>query len=524
MKFDMKNIHTIFESAKSKNCVPSEHADKEGAKIDATLGSSDLNELFDNICPICGDVFASMKSAAADPKNLKITMTKTQDLGESAHIYIEAVEFATFCEAAELEINEAADAIKATCEEMVPGSQDSELHVVFPSECLNKGNLGSNRFGLDVNNDWAMQLMRGCRRYGISVNSGVEDGEPVTESSYKKAMNEAFFGKKKKKEPDPPEISYSDFMMLKAICAKEIKKYRDVKKLAEFMPYSDLYDGHDEFIELNINSTIYAHGDHYDKLEELTKNCESFASDVNNALKKEFNGNITISYDGGGDTLYFSLSLGTGYVKESAEVPDVVKKAFEHKLKNSNNSTMSLNDLDSWDSPVDDKDKTVDQMSDDELRRKNKDAYYMKKGLPFHESAEAMNESTNTYNGYPYSGKTFRKIPIEYYSRDERVEITKEQKTKFNADFAVVKSVYDEIFNSKFIPWLLGSLKSEDEKKDAVKSLELYNITYFQRRNDIGEFEFQYLVKNPGDKAKEPVAFCVSVKDGKIIKSSGYDI
>lgn len=322
MKFDMKNIHTIFESAKSKNCVPSEHADKEGAKIDATLGSSDLNELFDNICPICGDVFASMKSAAADPKNLKITMTKTQDLGESAHIYIEAVEFATFCEAAELEINEAADAIKATCEEMVPGSQDSELHVVFPSECLNNGNLGSNRFGLDVNNDWAMQLMRGCRRYGISVNSGVEDGEHVTESAYKKAMN----------------------------------------------------------------------------------------------------------------------------------------------------------------------------------------------------------ESTNTYNGYPYSGKTFRKIPIEYYSRDERVEITKEQKAKFNADFAVVKSVYDEIFESKFIPWLLGPLKSEDEKKDAVKSLELYNITYFQRRNDIGEFEFQYLVKNPGDKAKEPVAFCVSVKDGKIIKTSGYDI
>ena len=328
MKFDMKNIHTIFESAKSKNCVPSEHADKEGAKIDATLGSSDLNELFDNICPICGDVFASMKSAAADPKNLKITMTKTQDLGESAHIYIEAVEFATFCEAAELEINEAADAIKATCEEMVPGSQDSELHVVFPSECLNKGNLGSNRFGLDVNNDWAMQLMRGCRRYGISVNSGVEDGEPVTESAYKKSMNESFFGKKKKKEPDPPEISYSDFMMLKAICTKEIKKYRDVKKLAKFMPYSDLYDGHDEFIELNINSTIYAHGDHYDKLEELTKNCESFASDVNNALKKEFNGNITISYDGGGDTLYFSLNLGTGYVKESAEVPDVVKKSM----------------------------------------------------------------------------------------------------------------------------------------------------------------------------------------------------
>lgn len=191
MKFDMKNIHTIFESAKSKNCVPSEHADESGAKIDATLGDSDLIGLFDNICPICGDVFASMKDAAADPKNLKLTMTKTEDLGEATKIYIEAVEFATFCEAADLNIGEAAEEILDTCKGMVPGSNDSELHVVFPSEALNKGELGSTRFGRDVRNDWAMQMLTGCRRYGIHVNSGVEDGEPVTESAYKKAMNEA---------------------------------------------------------------------------------------------------------------------------------------------------------------------------------------------------------------------------------------------------------------------------------------------------------------------------------------------
>ena len=191
MRFDMNNIHTIFESAKSKNCVPSEHADKSGSKIDATLGDSDLIGLFDNICPICGDVFASMKDAAADPKNLKLTMVKTEDLGEATKIYIEAVEFATFCEAADLNIGEAAEEILDTCKGMVPGSNDSELHVVFPSEALNKGELGSTRFGRDVRNDWAMQLMTGCRRYGIHVNSGVEDGEPVTESAYKKAMNEA---------------------------------------------------------------------------------------------------------------------------------------------------------------------------------------------------------------------------------------------------------------------------------------------------------------------------------------------
>lgn len=191
MRFDMNNIHTIFESYKPKNCVPSEHADKSGSKIDATLGDSDLIGLFDNICPICGDVFASMKDAAADPKNLKLTMVKTEDLGEATKIYIEAVEFATFCEAADLNIGEAAEEILDTCKGMVPGSNDSELHVVFPSEALNKGELGSTRFGRDVRNDWAMQLLTGCRRYGIHVNSGVEDGEPVTESAYKKAMNEA---------------------------------------------------------------------------------------------------------------------------------------------------------------------------------------------------------------------------------------------------------------------------------------------------------------------------------------------
>ena len=330
MRFDMNNIHTIFESAKSKNCVPSEHADKSGSKINATLGDSDLIGLFDNICPICGDVFASMKDAAADPKNLKLTMVKTEDLGEATKIYIEAVEFATFCEAADLNIGEAAEEILDTCKGMVPGSNDSELHVVFPSEALNKGELGSTRFGRDVRNDWAMQLLTGCRRYGIHVNSGVEDGEPVTESAYKKAMNESFFGKKKKEKSNPPEISYSDFSMLKAICAKELKKYPDVKKLAKFMPYSDLYDnspGYDYFIELRIGSTIYAHGDHYDKLEELYKNCKSFESDVNEALKKEFNGNITISFDGGGDTLYFSFDLGSGYVREAAE--DVNDESIE---------------------------------------------------------------------------------------------------------------------------------------------------------------------------------------------------
>lgn len=180
MRFEMKNIHTIFESAKAEE---SKHADETGANMDNTLAGNDLIKLFDNVCPISGEVYASMKDAAADPKNLKLTMVKTEDLGEAAHVYIEAVEFATFCEAADLNIGEAAEEIMDTVQGMVPGCNDAELHVVFPSEALNKGILGSENFGYDVKNDWASQLLRGCRRYGVHVNSGVEDGESVAESA-----------------------------------------------------------------------------------------------------------------------------------------------------------------------------------------------------------------------------------------------------------------------------------------------------------------------------------------------------
>ena len=184
MNFNINNIHTIFESVKDEKQDSIKHGDETGANIDNTLASSDLIKLYDNICPITGDVFASMKDAAADPKNLKLTMVKTEDLGEAA-VYVEAMEFATFCEAADLNIGEAAEEIENMCNDVTPGIQKSELHVVFPSDALNKDQLGSMKYGTDVQNDWAMQLMTGCRRYGIAVNSGVEDSEPVTESAKK---------------------------------------------------------------------------------------------------------------------------------------------------------------------------------------------------------------------------------------------------------------------------------------------------------------------------------------------------
>lgn len=179
MRFDMNHISTIYESAAKEEKM--QHGDETGANLDNTLGQNDLLKLYDEICPISGDVFASMKDAASDPKNLKLTMVKEKDMDEAA-VYVEAIEFATFCEAADLNPGEAAEEIENCCKEMVPGLNKSELHVVFPSDALNKGDLGGVRRGLDVNNDWPVQLLTGCRRYGISVNSGVEDSDkPLSE-------------------------------------------------------------------------------------------------------------------------------------------------------------------------------------------------------------------------------------------------------------------------------------------------------------------------------------------------------
>lgn len=166
MKFDMKNIHTIYEAAKTE--------DETMANLDNTLGQSDLLKMYDSICPISGEVFAAMKDAASDPSNLKLTMIKKDNLNET-DIYIEAVEFATYCEAADLTPGEAAEKIEDCCNDWVPGLNNSQLHVVFPTDAINKGELGSTRLGMDNNNDWAKKLMVGCHRFGIAINSGIED-------------------------------------------------------------------------------------------------------------------------------------------------------------------------------------------------------------------------------------------------------------------------------------------------------------------------------------------------------------
>lgn len=173
MLFNFKNIHTIYEEADIEKQNAEKVSDETGANLDNTLGDSDLLSIYNDICPISGDVFAAMKNAASDPKNLKITMTKDGD-GEDAKMFIEAVEFMSFIEATGLTVGEAAEEILTTYAEEVPEMDNAEVHVVFPSEALDKNVLGSESLGKDVRNEWPMKLISGCRRYGLKINSGIE--------------------------------------------------------------------------------------------------------------------------------------------------------------------------------------------------------------------------------------------------------------------------------------------------------------------------------------------------------------
>lgn len=173
MKFNISNIHTIYESFEE-----SKVKDQVGANLDNIMANSDILSVFDNICPISGNVYAAMKGSAADPKNLKIAMTTDSD-GEHS-LFIEAVEFMTFCEASDMDEGEAAKKIIDSYEGEIPGLGVQNINVVFPNDSLNKNILGGENRGINTRNDWAMRLMRGCYRYGLTPRVGVED-HPLNE-------------------------------------------------------------------------------------------------------------------------------------------------------------------------------------------------------------------------------------------------------------------------------------------------------------------------------------------------------
>ncbi len=170
MKFNMTSHKSIFSEQTEKN-------DDVNAITTNTIPDDKLGDLYDEICPISGEVFKAMKDAAKDPANLKLTAIKP-DCTNEAQIYIEYTEFANFIEATNSSILEAKEEILDYCTHFTPQLDNAEFHVVFPSECINKNVIGGENIGKKTANDWPMQLMRGCRRYGIKVNSGVSKGDP----------------------------------------------------------------------------------------------------------------------------------------------------------------------------------------------------------------------------------------------------------------------------------------------------------------------------------------------------------
>lgn len=172
MKFNITSTKSIFSEQTEKDDT------KDEAIITDTINQDiELGKLYDDICPISGEVFNAMKNAAKDPANLKLTAIKA-DCTNEAQIYIEFTEFANFIEATNASILEAKDEIINYCTHSTPQLDNAEFHVVFPSECINKNIIGGENIGRNTANDWPMQLMRGCRRYGIKVNIGVAKGDP----------------------------------------------------------------------------------------------------------------------------------------------------------------------------------------------------------------------------------------------------------------------------------------------------------------------------------------------------------
>ena len=131
--------------------------------------SENMMDLFKNACPISGEVYMNMKDNARNPKNLKLTMDKDEKTKKN-RIYVEATEFHMFCEANQIDPGEAKKKIFDAYRREIPTIDHSELHVVFPSDSFNKNVLGGTNIGTAIVNDWPMQLMLGCRHYGLKIS------------------------------------------------------------------------------------------------------------------------------------------------------------------------------------------------------------------------------------------------------------------------------------------------------------------------------------------------------------------
>lgn len=165
MKFNIMNAKTIYRSGVVGKCVQE---------------SADFSETNSKFPPIYDSLFEIMKENAANPKYVKVVGCGPTDVNNyTPEVYVEAFEFFTYCEASNKSFDEAAQDIIEAHTADYPEMENAEFHVVFPSDCMNKNILGGENLGKAVKDDWAMQLIRGCRRYGLKVNIGKESDYPT---------------------------------------------------------------------------------------------------------------------------------------------------------------------------------------------------------------------------------------------------------------------------------------------------------------------------------------------------------
>ena len=164
MNLNSRTIKNILENT-------AKVSDEKAAKIDEILANQDLQKMYDNACPISSEVFDKLKESMADPMNLRLTAVKEFDeVGDPVYnVYIESTEFANYCEATGLALDDAVESIAEAYDKMVPGITCSRFHVVFPTS-----KLGADKLLGATENTWANKLIRGCQQFGIKANVGVE--------------------------------------------------------------------------------------------------------------------------------------------------------------------------------------------------------------------------------------------------------------------------------------------------------------------------------------------------------------
>ena len=166
-------INRILESAKN---------DEEFEFTDTfeNMDSEDLKKIYDSSCPISGEVCEAMKEAMSDPKNVRTVVDKNNE------IYVEASEFANFCEASGLNLDDAANVIIKEAEESGIEADPGKFHVVFsPTDVLQKNlsmKLGTGMMDVGYSNkdNWANKLITGVKSYGLIPNIGVEKDDSET--------------------------------------------------------------------------------------------------------------------------------------------------------------------------------------------------------------------------------------------------------------------------------------------------------------------------------------------------------